>query len=130
MNHLKAKQQFLMVDNIAQNIQYGMTYEEAGIDHEANDCEPNDYITGFDYLKDCLKIQYIVTGDSEYLGARVLLSFGGANIWINTQSELVEGYWWGDYAVARIYGDSMGLDDALRELWRREKNLTTTEYKK
>jgi len=120
MNDLKAKQQLQeMVDNIANNIQHGMTYEEAGMDHQlyAYDGSPEDYITGMDYLQDCLDIQYIVTGASEYLGARVLVSFGGPNIWINTQSELVEANWWGDYAVARIDGDSMGLDDALRELW-------------
>jgi len=118
MNDLKAKQQLQeMVDNIANNIQHGMTYEEAGMDHEANDCEPDDQISGFDYLQDCLDIQYIVTGGSEYLGARVLVAFGGPNIWINTQSELVEANWWGDYAVARIDGDSMGLDEALQELW-------------
>ena len=118
MDDLKAKQKLQeMVDNIAHDIQNGMTYKEAEMDHEANGCEPDDYISGFDYLQDCLDIQYIVTGGSEYLGARVLVAFGGPNIWINTQSELVEAYWWGDSAVARIDGDSMGLDEALRELW-------------
>ncbi len=118
MDDLKAKQRLQeMVNNIAHNIQYGMTYEEAELDHEENGCEPDDQISGFDYLQDCLDIQYIVSGGREYLGARVLVAFGGPNIWINTQSELVEGYWWGDSATARIDGDSLGLDDALRELW-------------
>jgi len=108
-----------MVNNIAHNIQHGMTYEEAGMDHEVYtyDGSPDDQITGIDYLQDCLDIQYIVTGASEYLGARILVAFGGPNIWINTQSELVEGYWWGDYAAARIDGDSIGLDECLSELW-------------
>ena len=118
MDDLKAKQQLKdMVNNIAHNIQYGMTYDEAEMDHEANGCEPDDQISGYDYLQDCLDIQYIVTGASEYLGARVLVAFGGPNIWINTQSGLIEAYWWGDYAVAPIDGDSIGLDDALQELW-------------
>jgi hypothetical protein len=118
MDDSKAKQQLQdMVNSIAHDIQYGMTYKEAELDHEANGCEPDDQITGFDYLQDCLDIQYIVTGASEYLGARVLAVFGGPNIWINTQDQTVKGYWWGDYASARIDGDSMGLDDALSELW-------------
>jgi hypothetical protein len=120
MDDSKANQRLQdMVNNIAHNIQYGMTYDEAGMDHKlyTYDGSPDDYITGMDYLQDCLDIQYIVTGASEYLGARVLVAFGGPNIWINTQSELVEGYWWGDYAAARIDGDSLGLDEALQELW-------------
>jgi hypothetical protein len=120
MDDSKAQQRLQdMVNNIAHNIQYGMTYDEAGMDHKlyTYDGSPDDYITGMDYLQDCLDIQYIVTGASEYLGARVLVAFGGPNIWINTQSELVEGYWWGDSAAARIDGDSLGLDEALSELW-------------
>ncbi len=120
MDDSKAKQELQdMVNSIAHNIQYGMTYEEAELDHEVYtyDGSPDDQITGMDYLHDCLDIQYIVTGASEYLGARVLVAFGGPNIWINTQSEKVEGYWWGDYAVAPIDGDSLGLDEALEELW-------------
>lgn len=118
MDDSKAKKQLeVLVNNIARDIQCGMTYQEAELDHEAHGCEPDDQISGFDYLQDCLDIQYIVTGGSEYLGARVLVAFGGPNIWINTQSELVEANWWGDYAAARIDGDGLGLNDALRELW-------------
>ena len=118
MDDIEAKQQLQnQVNNIARDIQNGMTYQEADMDYEANGSEPQDYISGLDYLQDCLDIHYIVTGGSEYLGARVLVAFGGPNIWINTQSGLVEAYWWGDSAVARIDGDSMGLDECLSELW-------------
>lgn len=118
MNDIEAKNQLQdMVDDIAHAIQYGMTYEEAGMDHEANDCEPGDPISAYDWLFDALDIQYIVTGNGEYLGARILVAFGGPNIWVNTQTKEVEGYWWGDYVSARIDGDSLGLDDALAEHW-------------
>lgn len=118
MDDLKAEQQLQkMVESIADDIQYGMTYQEAELDHEETGCEPDDPISGFDYLQDCLDIQYIVSGAKEYLGARVLVAFGGPNVWINTQSMRVEGHWWSHQAHASIDGDGMGLDDALRELW-------------
>ena len=71
--------------------------------------------TAYDYLSDALDIEYIVSSKGEYLGARVLVAFGGPNIWINTRTHTVEGYWWGDSAYAG-FTDNIGLDDALREL--------------
>ena len=81
--------------------------------------EENEYgevQTAYDYLQDVLDIQYIVNGKGEYLGARVLVAFGGPNIWVDTQRGIVEGFWWGDYATAS-FEDGMDLDDALSELW-------------
>lgn len=106
-----------MCNNIAQDIAAGITYKEAEMDHEEHGTSPDDSITGFDYLQDALDIQYIVNGNKEYLAARVLVSFGGPNIWINTQTQTVEGYWWGDAAFASYHGDAMGIDEACRELW-------------
>jgi hypothetical protein len=118
MNDIQAKNQLQeLCNNIAQDITDGMTYQEAELDHEANGCEPGDPISAFDWLENALDIQYIVTGSGEYLGALVLVAFGCPNIWVNTQEQSVKGYWWSDYAEARIDGDSLGLDDALAELW-------------
>ena len=44
------------------------------------------------------------------------MAFGGPNIWINTQSNEVEGYWWLDKANA-LFTDNMGLNDYLEELY-------------
>jgi hypothetical protein len=118
MNDIEAKNRLQeMCNNIAQDITDGMTYQEAELDHEANDCEPGDPISAYDWLQDALDIQYIVTGSGEYLGARVLVAFGGPNIWVNTQEQTVKGYWWSDRATAGYMIDSLGLDDALAELW-------------
>lgn len=70
----------------------------------------------FDYLQDALDIEYIVNSKREYLGARVLVAFGGPNIWVNTRTGTVEGNWWGDSASAS-FTDAIGLDDALSELF-------------
>jgi len=78
--------------------------------------DDGEYTTAFDYLQDALDIEYIVNGKGEYLGARVLVAFGGPNIWINTRTGIVEGAWWSDRAEAS-FTDNIGLDDALSELW-------------
>jgi len=73
--------------------------------------------SAMDYLSDVLDIQYIVSGKREYLGARVLVAFGGPNIWIDTQKQIVEGHWWNDSAKVSYSHDGMDLDGALSELW-------------
>ena len=73
-------------------------------------------MTAFDYLQDALDIEYIVNSKKEYLGARVLVAFGGPNIWVNTRTKTIEGYWWADKATAS-FDDGIGLDDALEELY-------------
>ena len=93
------------VDSIAHDLDNGLTNEEG---------EP---VHGFDYLEDVLDIQYIVTSEKRYIGARVLVAFGGPNIWINTQTKTIEGYWWDESAFASYYNDEIGLDEALEELW-------------
>ena len=77
-----------------------------------DDCEPS----AFDWLNNALDIEYIVTGKGEYLGARVLVAFGGPNIWVDTRKGIVDGFWWGQHA-SRRFEDNIGLDDALSELW-------------
>jgi len=72
--------------------------------------------SAFDYLQDALDIEYIVNAKAEYLGARILVAFGGPNIWINTRTHTVEGAWWDGLAHA-TFTDNLGLDDALEELW-------------
>jgi hypothetical protein len=73
-------------------------------------------MSAFDYLQDALDIEYIVNSKREYLGARVLVAFGGPNIWINTRTKKVEGYWWNESASAS-FDDGIDLDSALEELW-------------
>lgn len=85
-----------------------------GFGDEVNhDGEP---MSAFDYLADALDIEYIVSSKKEYLGARVLVAFGGPNIWINTRTSTVEGYWWGEASTAG-FDDCIGLDEALEELF-------------
>lgn len=118
MNDTEAKNQLQeMCDNIAVQINHGITYQEAELDYEERGAEPGDQISAFDWLEDALDIQYIVTGKGEYLGARILVAFGGPNIWVNTQEKTVKGNWYGYRCEASFWADELGLDDACRELW-------------
>ena len=106
------------VRNIARDIEQGMTYAEAEMDHEENGCEPDDQISGFDYLMDALDIEYIIASDRKtVLGARILVAFGGPNIWIDTRKQIVELFWWGDYASAEYHTDAMDIQGTIEELY-------------
>ena len=107
-----------MVQNIANDISEGIELNKDDHEHILDETgqDEGDMMYASDYLGDCLDIQYIVSGQKEYLGARVLVAFGGPNIWINTQTGTVEGYWWGDSAFAS-FNDNIGIDDFLSEMW-------------
>lgn len=85
-----------------------------GFDGELN--EDGEEMTGFDYLNDALDINYTINSDRSYKGGRVLVAFGGPNIWIDTIHMEVQGYWWGSQASVP-FRDNVGLDDALEELY-------------
>ena len=109
---------FEMVRKIASDIENGMTYAEAGLDSDDHDAQPDDMISGFDYISDVYDIQYILASDREtVLGARLMVACGGPNIWIDTQSRKVELYWWGDYAECGYSDDPMGIDEAVETLF-------------
>ena len=76
--------------------------------------------SGFEYLNGALDIEFIVSGKREYIGARVLVSFGGPNIWINTRTQTVEGFWASDRAEGHYFNDPMELDDCCRQIWEAE----------
>ena len=99
------------VQSIADTITSGEfdSYDE----ETGEDCKSN---SGFDYLNDVLDITYHVTSSKEYKAAEVLVAFGGPNIYINTSTNTVEGYWWSDRASAS-FNDNLGLDEALEELY-------------
>ena len=80
--------------------------------------EEGEIVSAFDYLEGVLDINYILDSNREYKGARILVAFGGPNIWIDTDKQVVEGYWWGDSFTASYHDDVMGINEALEEIWR------------
>jgi len=76
-------------------------------------------LTGMDWLGDVLDIEYIVSGDGQYRGARVLIAFGGPSAWVNTRSGMIESAWWSETVTVPIHDEFVSaLDDTLEELWK------------
>lgn len=94
---------------------------ERALGHQFGLCEHEEHdfhATAWDYLEDVLDIQYLVSSQREYLGARLLLSWGGPNTWLDTRSGQVTVYWGSDKATVEVPLSFTGaLDEALAELW-------------
>ena len=67
------------------------------------------------WMEDVYDIEWITHQDHSYKAARLLVAGGGPNIWVNTQTEMVEGYWGAD-EISWHFKDNIGLDDYLSEL--------------
>ena len=59
-------------------------------------------------------IEWITTQDHKYKACRLMVAGGGPNIYVNTQTEQVEGYWASD-KFAWGFRDSICLDDYFNE---------------
>ena len=83
------------------------------------ECEARnpDTLSGFDYISDVLDINWILDSNREFKGARLLVAFGGPNIWIDTDKQTVEGHWWGDSFTASYSRDEMDIEGACSELF-------------
>ena len=68
-----------------------------------------------DLMESVLDIEWITFNDHSYKAARLLVAFGGPNVWVNTQTEMVEGYWGAD-EISWHFQDNIGLDDYLEEM--------------
>ena len=72
----------------------------------------------WDYMEDILDIDYIVNSRREYKACRILVAFGGPNIYINTDSGFVELYWWTDRARYALSRDAINaIDEWAEEYW-------------
>jgi hypothetical protein len=90
---------------------------ENGFNDELN--SDDEQFSAYDYLQDVLDINWILNSDKSVKGARLLVAFGGPNIWIDTNLEQVEGYWWGEKFIAqyRTSEFSKELDYALEDIF-------------
>ena len=98
------------VDMIARQIEYGF-----------DEIEGSEESPIMDWLEGILDFQWIVSSDKQtLLGARLLVSFGGPNIWVDTHRGIVEGYWWSDSAFDSFDTDTENareLDEYLNMIW-------------
>ena len=67
------------------------------------------------WMQGVYDIEWITFKDHKYKAARLLVAGGGPNIWVNLQTNTVDGYWWGDHCK-HDFIDNLGLDDYLAEM--------------
>ena len=101
-------------DRLKDQVEYIAEHINRCFEGELN--QDDEQYTAFDYVCEALDINYVVNSDKTYKSARILVAFGGPNIWIDTATKKIEGYWWNDYAEA-YYDDEVGLDQACEELF-------------
>ena len=97
-----------MVKNIADDISNPKISKDDG--KEAIELQ-----TAHEFMEDVYNIEWITHQDHSYKAARLLVAGGGPNIWVNLQTNTVDGYWGSD---KRSWGfiDNIGLDEYLQEL--------------
>lgn len=96
----------------------GRWYEDA--DQEDDPREEWEQVSVFDYFADALDIEYRVSSprDTEPRSVCIMVACGGPNIYVDTSSQAVELYWWGDRAEYPISHDAAAeIDAAFAELW-------------
>jgi hypothetical protein len=55
-----------------------------------------------EYIEDALEVLYIVTESRTYCGARILITYGGPNVWIDTMRGTIDGFWGSDRAATEL----------------------------
>ena len=106
-----------MIETIWDNDKAG---EPFGSDQEAFDNGEigSPELSAYDYLQDVLDIEYRVDGSKRYRSAKILIGFGGPNVWIDTAAQTLNVAWWSS-PVSRDLPEAFctQLDEALSELW-------------
>lgn len=80
-----------------------------------NDFEP---LGLWDYMSDALDFRFLVNSNNEIIATKILVAFGGPNIWIDTETRAVELYWWTDRASYPISRDVAAAIDEWAEEYR------------
>lgn len=94
----------------------GFTIYRTSCGH-ALDYEP-EQMSVYDFIADALDIEVSCSLDREYRSARIMVAFGGPNIYIDTARKAVELYWWTNRAEYPISSDAAdALDEAIAEYW-------------
>ena len=69
-----------------------------------------------DYFDDFYDIDYVIGSDKKYKACRVLVAFGGPNIYIDTWKKEVQLFWWSDTAIADIPDELCSTIDEFFEM--------------
>lgn len=74
-----------------------------------------------DYFDEVYNIDYVVTmygGELSYKSVKVMIAFGGPNVYVDTETGTVDLYWWDERGTARIDRDTVEeIDYYFEELF-------------
>ena len=68
-----------------------------------------------EWMEGVYDIEWITFRDHSYKAARLMVAGGGPNIWVNLQTNTVDGYWASD-KCSWGFVDNLGLDEYLEEI--------------
>ena len=100
-----------MCKNIADGITNPVTSND-----EQEDGSVEQHGGASEWMEGTYDIRYYVDSSKRYLGAEIMVAGGGPNIWVNTYTKEVEGYWGVD-KVLEPFIDYVGLDDFCEEMY-------------
>ena len=69
-----------------------------------------------EFMEHVYNIEWICHQDKTYKAARLLVAGGGPNIWVNLQTDTVDGYWGGD-KYSHGFVDNIGLEEICEEIY-------------
>ena len=72
--------------------------------------------TASDWMEGVYDIEWITHQDKTYKAARLLVAGGGPNIWVNLQTDTVDGYW-GTDKYSHGFVDNIGLEEICEEIY-------------
>ena len=71
-----------------------------------------------DYFDDFYDIDYVIGSDKHYKACRVLVAYGGPNIYIDTWEKEVQLFWWSNTATADIPDElCAAIDDFFEAIY-------------
>lgn len=72
-------------------------------------------VSFYDYFENALDIDYITNSEKEYKACRIMVAFGGPNIYVNTWERKVELYWWNESDSFYLSSDACDAIDQWAE---------------
>ena len=80
--------------------------------------DDGDEITLYDYISDCLDIEYRIDSRLCYKSCKLLLAFGGPNIYLDTAEKQVKLLWWNEYGDCYVDSEICdAIDEIVEELY-------------
>ena len=88
------------------------------IGDEENESEPWEQVSFYDYFTDSvLDVEWRIGSDRQYRSVKIMVAYGGPNIYIDTAAHAVLLYWWTDRAEFPIDPDIVEAIDEWAKEW-------------